>query len=79
VSQFPAQVRVRLREERSPLEETKFRPILFHYGGPKFRLELTVAEAEDLLKLFGTSRSQKSEQSQDDLESEGEEQGEQEP
>jgi hypothetical protein len=70
---------VRLREERPPLEETKFRPILFHYDGPKFRLELTVAEAEDLLKLFGTSRSQKSEQSQDDLESEGEEQGEQEP
>lgn len=38
------QVRVRLREERPPLEETKFRPILFHYDGPKFRLELTVAE-----------------------------------
>jgi hypothetical protein len=35
---------VRLREERPPLEETKFRPILFHYDGPKFRLELTVAE-----------------------------------
>jgi hypothetical protein len=29
-----------------------------------------VAEAEDLLKLFGTSRSQKSEKSQDDLEGE---------
>lgn len=38
------QVRVRLREERPPLEEAKFRPILYHYDGPKFRLELTVPE-----------------------------------
>ncbi|KAG0616578.1 hypothetical protein M758_5G126500 [Ceratodon purpureus] len=72
VSRFPAQVRVRLREERPPLEEAKFRPILYHYDGPKFRLELTVPEAEELLELFGTRHTQKAEKSQDDLEGEWE-------
>lgn len=38
------QVRVRWREERPPLEEEQFRPFLYHYDGPKFRLELSVKE-----------------------------------
>lgn len=67
VSRYPAQVRVRLREERPPLEEAKFRPLLHHYDGPKFRLELTVSEAEDLLKIFGSSSSQKMDKAQDDF------------
>ncbi|KAH9550323.1 hypothetical protein CY35_10G065600 [Sphagnum magellanicum] len=54
-SRFPAQVRVRWREQRPPLEEETFRPLLYHYDGPKFRLELSKAEADDLLKLFGTT------------------------
>ncbi|KAH8950107.1 hypothetical protein BDL97_10G066900 [Sphagnum fallax] len=52
-SRFPAQVRVRWREQKPPLEEETFRPLLYHYDGPKFRLELSKAEADDLLKLFG--------------------------
>jgi hypothetical protein len=38
------QVRVRWREQRPPLEEETFRPLLYHYDGPKFRLELSKAE-----------------------------------
>ncbi|KAG6541734.1 hypothetical protein Mapa_016746 [Marchantia paleacea] len=55
VSRFPAQVRVRWREERPPLEEERFRPVLYHYDGPKFRLQLSESEAQELLKLFGAS------------------------
>ncbi|KAG0454591.1 hypothetical protein HPP92_023883 [Vanilla planifolia] len=51
-SRFPAQVRVVTRKICKPLEEDSFRPILHHYDGPKFRLELSVAEALALLDVF---------------------------
>ncbi|CAD6238286.1 unnamed protein product [Miscanthus lutarioriparius] len=51
-SRFPAQVRVATRKIYDPLEEDAFRPILHHYDGPKFRLELSVAEALALLDIF---------------------------
>ncbi|EFJ30070.1 hypothetical protein SELMODRAFT_91200 [Selaginella moellendorffii] len=44
VSRYPAQVRVRIRENRAPLEEDAFRPVLFHYEAKKFRLELSMSE-----------------------------------
>jgi hypothetical protein len=37
-------VRVATRKICDPLEEDAFRPILHHYDGPKFRLELSVPE-----------------------------------
>ncbi|MBA0689784.1 hypothetical protein Goari_007497, partial [Gossypium aridum] len=43
-SRFPAQVRVITRKICEPLEEDSFRPILHHYDGPKFRLELNIPE-----------------------------------
>eukprot|EP00249_Psilotum_nudum_P011336 c23108_g1_i1 orf=175-708(+) len=51
-SRFPAQVRVRIRKLCKPLEEDAFRPVLHHYDGPKFRLQLSVPEALELLDLF---------------------------
>nr|CAD1824300.1 unnamed protein product [Ananas comosus var. bracteatus] len=51
-SRFPAQVRVMTRKLCEPLEEDAFRPILHHYDGPKFRLELNVQEALALLDIF---------------------------
>ncbi|RLN24695.1 B2 protein-like [Panicum miliaceum] len=51
-SRFPAQVRVSTRKIYDPLEEDAFRPILHHYDGPKFRLELSVTEAIALLDIF---------------------------
>ncbi|OMP02890.1 hypothetical protein COLO4_10734 [Corchorus olitorius] len=51
-SRFPAQVRVLTRKICEPLEEDSFRPILHHYDGPKFRLELNVPEALSLLDIF---------------------------
>ncbi|CAL4975883.1 unnamed protein product [Urochloa decumbens] len=51
-SRFPAQVRVATRKICDPLEEDAFRPILHHYDGPKFRLELSVTEALALLDIF---------------------------
>ncbi|KAF3658989.1 B2 protein [Capsicum annuum] len=50
-SRFPAQVRIRVRKVCNPLEEDAFRPVLHHYDGPKFRLELSVPETLDLLDL----------------------------
>jgi hypothetical protein len=50
-SRFPAQVRIRVRKMCKPLEEDAFRPVLHHYDGPKFRLELSVPETLDLLDL----------------------------
>jgi hypothetical protein len=50
-SRFPAQVRIRVRKICKPLEEDAFRPVLHHYDGPKFRLELSVPETLDLLDL----------------------------
>ncbi|KAJ4877891.1 DCD (Development and Cell Death) domain protein [Raphanus sativus] len=50
-SRFPAQVRIRVRKIYKALEEDSFRPVLHHYDGPKFRLELTVPETLDLLDL----------------------------
>ncbi|XP_009783276.1 B2 protein [Nicotiana tabacum] len=50
-SRFPAQVRIRVRKLGKPLEEDAFRPVLHHYDGPKFRLELSVPETLDLLDL----------------------------
>ncbi|KAL6541410.1 hypothetical protein OROGR_010896 [Orobanche gracilis] len=43
-SRFPAQVRIRVRKLCKPMEEDAFRPVLHHYDGPKFRLELSVPE-----------------------------------
>ncbi|XP_020591873.1 B2 protein-like [Phalaenopsis equestris] len=51
-SRYPAQVRVITRKNFEPLEEDSFRPILHHYDGPKFRLELSVPEALALLDVF---------------------------
>ncbi|GAB4857605.1 hypothetical protein Ancab_015512 [Ancistrocladus abbreviatus] len=51
-SRFPAQVRVQTRKVCDPLDEDAFRPILHHYDGPKFRLELSVPEALSLLDIF---------------------------
>ncbi|KAF8379729.1 hypothetical protein HHK36_029176 [Tetracentron sinense] len=51
-SRFPAQVRVVTRKICEPLEEDSFRPILHHYDGPKFRLELNIPEALALLDIF---------------------------
>ncbi|GAU11844.1 hypothetical protein TSUD_75950, partial [Trifolium subterraneum] len=45
-------VRVITRKTCEPLEEDSFRPILHHYDGPKFRLELNVPEALSLLDIF---------------------------
>lgn len=38
------QVRIRVRKICKALEEDSFRPVLHHYDGPKFRLELSVPE-----------------------------------
>ncbi|PIA48934.1 hypothetical protein AQUCO_01300070v1 [Aquilegia coerulea] len=54
-SRFPAQVKVVTRKVCDPLEEDSFRPILHHYDGPKFRLELSVPEALALLDIFAES------------------------
>lgn len=51
-SRFPAQVRSRVRRICKPLEEDAFRPVLHHYDGPKFRLQLSVPETLALLDLF---------------------------
>ncbi|KAM7253366.1 hypothetical protein ACFE04_025984 [Oxalis oulophora] len=51
-SRFPAQVRIRTKNKCKPLEEDAFRPILYHYDGPKFRLQLSVPQALALLDLF---------------------------
>ncbi|XP_068663625.1 B2 protein-like [Aristolochia californica] len=51
-SRFPAQVKIRVKRRCQPLEEDAFRPILHHYDGPKFRLQLSVPEALALLDLF---------------------------
>ncbi|XP_008792649.1 B2 protein-like [Phoenix dactylifera] len=50
-SRFPAQVRIRVRKLCKPLEEDAFRPVLHHYDGPKFRLELSMTETLSLLDL----------------------------
>ncbi|GKV26165.1 hypothetical protein SLEP1_g35513 [Rubroshorea leprosula] len=57
-SRFPAQVRIRVRKLCKPLEEDAFRPVLHHYDGPKFRLELSVPETLDLLDLCEQAGSQ---------------------
>ncbi|XP_008437409.2 DCD domain-containing protein NRP-B-like [Cucumis melo] len=56
-SRFPAQVRVITRQICEPLEEDSFRPILHHYDGPKFRLELSVPEAISLLDVLSHPNS----------------------
>jgi len=50
-SRFPAQVSIRIRKLCKALEEDAFRPVLHHYDGPKFRLELSVLETLELLDL----------------------------
>ncbi|GLT27240.1 hypothetical protein SLA2020_022540 [Shorea laevis] len=57
-SRFPAQVRICVRKLCKPLEEDAFRPVLHHYDGPKFRLELSVPETLDLLDLCEQAGSQ---------------------
>ena len=42
-------MKVATRKICDPLEEDAFRPILHHYDGPKFRLELSVPEVSCLL------------------------------
>lgn len=54
-SRFPAQVRIRVRKLSKPLEEDSFRPVLHHYDGPKFRLQLSIPETLALLDLFSGS------------------------
>ncbi|KAJ0802627.1 putative DCD domain-containing protein NRP [Helianthus annuus] len=56
-SRFPAQVRVITRKLAEPLEEDSFRPILHHYDGPKFRLELNIPEALSLLDIFEDNKN----------------------
>ncbi|KAL8210040.1 hypothetical protein R6Q57_006774 [Mikania cordata] len=56
-SRFPAQVRVITRKLAEPLEEDSFRPILHHYDGPKFRLELNIPEAISLLDIFEDNKN----------------------
>ena len=56
-SRFPAQVRVMTRKICEPLEENAFRPVLHHYDGPKFRLELSVPEALALLDIFADNNA----------------------
>lgn len=56
-SRFPAQVRVVTRKICEPLEEDSFRPILHHYDGPKFRLELNIPEALSLLDIFAENNA----------------------
>ncbi|KAD4178429.1 hypothetical protein R6Q59_022024 [Mikania micrantha] len=56
-SRFPAQVRVITRQLAEPLEEDSFRPILHHYDGPKFRLELNIPEALSLLDIFEENKN----------------------
>nr|GEX61021.1 hypothetical protein [Tanacetum cinerariifolium] len=56
-SRFPAQVRVITRNVYEPLEEDSFRPILYHYDGPKFRLELNIPEALSLLDIFAEKKN----------------------
>ncbi|ERM99758.1 hypothetical protein AMTRI_Chr11g158650 [Amborella trichopoda] len=51
-SRFPAQVRIRVKRRCRPLTEDAFRPVLHHYDGPKFRLQLSIKEALALLDLF---------------------------
>ncbi|KAI3453840.1 hypothetical protein Pfo_010503 [Paulownia fortunei] len=51
-SLYPAQVRVVTRKACKPLKEDLFRPVLHHYEGFKFRLELDIPEAISLLDLF---------------------------
>ncbi|XP_044486804.1 B2 protein-like [Mangifera indica] len=63
-SRFPAQVRVLKRKNCAPLEEDSFRPILHHYDGPKFRLELNVPEALSLLDIFEEEDPEASDQNQ---------------
>jgi len=50
-SRFPAQVRIRTRKICKALEEDAFRPILHHYDGPKFRLQLNVPETLALMDI----------------------------
>eukprot|EP00850_Spirogloea_muscicola_P006828 SM000033S12349 [mRNA] locus=s33:280481:289861:+ [translate_table: standard] len=52
VSRYPSQVRFKVREERGRVNEQVFRPLLYHYEGHKFRLELSRIETEGLLNLF---------------------------
>lgn len=54
-SRFPAQVRIRVRKLCKPLEEDSFRPVLHHYDGPKFRLQLSVPETLAILDLCSGS------------------------
>lgn len=45
------QVRVATRKNCEPLEEDSFRPILHHYDGPKFRLELNIPEVLPVIRI----------------------------
>ena len=66
------QVRFRIREKRQPLDESQFRKYLFHYDGPKFRLELSHAEVSQrtlsaqLIECTRAKRSHMFEQTPDE-------------
>lgn len=49
-------MRIRVRKLCKALDEDAFRPVLHHYDGPKFRLELSIAEVHDTFLIFHASR-----------------------
>lgn len=51
------QVQVITRKVCEPLEEDSFRPVLHHYDGPKFRLELNIPEVTETTKFSSKRRT----------------------
>lgn len=45
-------MKIRIRKICKALEEDSFRPVLHHYDGPKFRLELSVPEVGFIFKTL---------------------------
>lgn len=45
-------MRIRVRKLCKALDEDAFRPVLHHYDGPKFRLELSIAEVHETSLYF---------------------------
>ncbi|KAH6801836.1 DCD and Cell domain protein [Perilla frutescens var. frutescens] len=54
-SRFPAQIRTRRRKICPPMEDTTFRPLVEHYTGNRFRIEVTVPEVINILDIFNGS------------------------
>ncbi|KAH7425844.1 hypothetical protein KP509_11G073500 [Ceratopteris richardii] len=68
VSRYPAQVRVRICEQRPPLDEITFSPFLDYVNRSKFRLDLTALQVNYLLHLFATAQLPEHEHSAGDSE-----------